>query len=104
MIKEAPPETFIRSEKQNKIGVKVYKGGVPYELIGTVSAFCILPDMTTIKINQNGSISGNSASVNLPDDCYEQDGSIQIAIILTNNLEITTLGVCNGTVYPSRNI
>ena len=102
MIAEASPDTFIRSEKQNLVGVKVTKEGAPYLLQGTVSALFMKPDGTSFEINQNGSVHANKASITLPNQCYDQDGRIQIAIILTNGTDKTTLGVCRGIVYPTR--
>lgn len=102
MVREEKPETFIRDEKQNRVGVRVYRNGSPYTLSGEVSAICLKPDGSSFEFNQNGSVSGNSASIVLADECYEQDGRINIALVLTDNGRRTTLGVCRGTVYPTR--
>ena len=102
MVIEAPPETFIRTEKPNKIGVRVFKGGIPVTLNGTVEASVLMPDGTTVSVLQNGSISRNEASVVLTDQCYSMDGKIQVALALVSSGERTTLGVCRGTVYDTR--
>lgn len=102
--KEAGPDTFLRSEKQNKIGVRVRKKGNPYflDVNGTVDALFIKPDRTTIIINENARIVDDSVSLTLPNECYEQDGPIQIAIRYSFGNQITTLGIVNGVVYPSK--
>lgn len=99
---ETPADTFIRSEKQNRIILKVFRGGVPFALSGTPSVLFMKPDQTSIEISQNVSISGNQLIFNLPDVCYAQNGRIAIALLLANENERTTLGVCRGTVYPTR--
>ena len=99
---EVETNTFVRSEKQNRIILKVFKGGVPYALVGTSSVLLMKPNGVSVEINQNASVSGNRLIFDLPNVCYEMDGRIGLALILTNGNERTTLGLCRGTVYPTR--
>ncbi len=93
-------EQNIRNE-ENLFGVKVYKGGVPYLLQGTVSALLIKPNRTTLTINQNGSVSGNKASIAVPANAYGGDGNYTLSVVLTQNNQRTTLGMFFGTVRSS---
>lgn len=101
--KEANPETFLQNNRQNKIGVRLYKGNVPYipESGSTVDALVLLPDDTTIENDQNASIHENIAEMTLESACYNQTGPIQIAIRLKENGQVTTIGIIRGIVYPS---
>ena len=96
----AETEQNIRNES-NLFGVKVFKGGAPYPLGGTVSALFIRPDGTTQTISQNASISGNRASVPVSASAYGGDGNYTLAIILTQSGQRTTLGMFYGTVRSS---
>ena len=100
--KEASPETFLQNNRQNKIGVKLYRGNLPYNpgSGSTVDAMVLLADDTTIENNQNASIHGNIAEMTLNSACYNVAGPIQIAIRLKENGQVTTVGVIRGTVYP----
>lgn len=101
-VMEAKPDTFIQTEKTNRIGVRVFKLGLPYVINGLPSLLVIKPDKTTLEISQNGSIQGNSIVFTLPDAVYEQKGPIQLAIRISHNGDKTTLGVIKGIMYPTR--
>ena len=90
---------FTQDSGANLIGVEVYDGDTAVTLSGTVKAWIILPDGTTIQ--QNGSKSGNRAWVTLPNNAYTREGCISIFIKLINGNDITTLGGIEGVVYKS---
>ena len=84
----------------NLIGVKVFDNGEPVTLSGTVSANVIRADGTTVAI-ASGTLSGNKASVILPQAAYAVRGNISIAIKLTHSGTVTTLACVVGIVYPT---
>ena len=100
---EAAPETFLQNNRQNKIGVKLYKNNVPYTPANgsTVDALVLLADDTTITNTQNASVHQNIAEMTLASNCYNKKGPIQIAIRLKTQEETTTIGIIRGIVYPS---
>lgn len=99
---EAGADEFIQTEQDNVIVIEVYKNGFPYAVSGTLSAYFIKPDGTTVTIHQNGSPSGNRIEFAMASVCYQQKGRIQMSVILTEGTEKTTLGVVSGYMYPSR--
>lgn len=101
--KEANPETFLQNDRHNKIVVRLYKNNISYTPGNgsTLDALVLLADDTTIENNQNASIHENIAEMTLKSACYDQEGPIQIALRLTENEQVTTIGIVRGTVYPS---
>lgn len=90
---------FSQDNKANKIGVRVFKDGEPVTLSGTISANVILPDNSTLLV-ESGSISGNEASIVLPEDAYENPGMISIFIKLSSGSSVTTICAVTTNVYP----
>lgn len=90
---------FTQDSGANLIGVEVYDGDTAVTLSGSVKAWIILSDGTTIQ--QTGSKSSNKAWVTLPNGAYAQEGHISVFIKLINGNDITTLGGIEGVVYKS---
>ena len=101
--KEANPETFLQNDRNNRIGVKLFKNGFAYTIPSgsTADALVILPDGTTFINDDDAQINQNGTNMTLNSACYDQLGPIQIAIRLKEQSQITTVGVIRGTVYPS---
>lgn len=73
----------------DKIGVTVTKNGEDVALSGTVAARMILPDGSML--SEDGTVSGNQAYVVLPDEAYEQHGTVTLSLRLTEDGNTTTL-------------
>lgn len=82
----------------NLFGVKVYDDNEPVSLSGTVQAYIIRANGSTI--TQGGTVSGNLCSVVLPSEAYEFSGSLRIVLKLTSGGSVTTLLSIATTVYP----
>ena len=91
--------TFTGDDGANKIGVSVTDGGESVTLTGSITANVILANGQTITVA--GSKESNKAWIVLPDDAYEVEGAITVAISEVNNGEKTTLAACVGTVRRS---
>lgn len=90
---------FTADSGANLIGVEVYDEGSEVTLSGSVKAWIVLPNGTTIQ--QNGSKSGNRAWVTLPSNAYTYEGQIGVFIKLINGNDVTTLGGVEGFVYKT---
>jgi len=87
-----PVETQIsirRTDRQNKIGVRVYLNGKSVALTGDAKADVVLPDGTAIEVA--GDAEGNKAWVVLPAEAYKHTGTVGIYLKLMNGAEETTL-------------
>lgn len=91
---------FSQDKLANKIGVKVFNNGEPASLSGTVQGSIIRADETTVVCE--GTISGNTAYIILPETAYACVGAIQITIRIINGNEKTTIGACCGYVHRTR--
>lgn len=91
---------FSQDKLANKIGVKVFNNGEPASLSGTVQGSIIRADETTVVCE--GTISGNTAYIILPETAYACVGAIQITIRIINGDEKTTIGACCGYVHRTR--
>ena len=83
----------------NRVGVNVFDNGSAASLSGSVSANVIRADGATIAVS--GTLSGNSAYVDLPQAAYAVPGVISIVIKLTTGSVITTLCAVVANVYQS---
>lgn len=92
---------FSADNDGNLVGVEMYDGGEPASLAGSVSANVIRADGTTVAVT--GTLSGNLASVVLPQAAYAVPGVISIIIKLTDSKTgaVTTLGAVVSSVYRS---
>ena len=88
---------FYADSDANRIGVHVSDGGIPVTLTGSIRAWIILPDGTTIQ--EDGEKDGNRAWVDLPDEAYVAQGPIGIYLKHINGTKIATLGGVEGYVY-----
>ena len=93
---------FSADDGANKIGVEVTEDGVPVTLSGTVKAWIVKPDGTTIKETTNVGLSGNTAWVVLPASAYTVVGQLGVYLKLISGSTVTTLGGVEGYVYRSR--
>lgn len=90
---------FSQDNQGNILGVNVFDDGSPASLSGTVSAYIIRSDGATVPAT--GSISGNKASVALPEAAYAIPGIISVVMKLTAGAVVVTLLAVVATVYAS---
>lgn len=91
---------FSQDNQANLIGVDVFDEGVAATLGGTVSASVIRADGTTVPVS-SGTVSGNKASVVLPQAAYAVPGQVSIVLKLTQSGVVTTLAALVAVVYRS---
>lgn len=82
----------------NLIGVNVTSDGVPVTLSGSVSGSIIRADGETVAVSE-GSVSGSTAYIILPQAAYAVPGTISIVLKLTSGNDITTLAAVVSNVY-----
>lgn len=87
---------FSADSMANLVGVKVYNGGAPATLGGSVSGKVIRADGSTVPVS--GTLSGNAASIVLPQAAYAVVGPITISIAVTEGGATTTLACAVGVV------
>lgn len=90
---------FSMDNAGNLIGVNLTKNGVAYSGGGTVSASVIRADGGTVAVT--GALSGNVATVVLPQAAYAVPGVVSIVVKLTVSGEITTIAAVVANVYES---
>ena len=90
---------FSMDNAGNLIGVILTKDGVAYSGGGTVSANVIRADGGTVAVT--GALSGNVATVVLPQAAYAVPGVASVVIKLTVSGEVTTIGAVVANVYES---
>lgn len=83
----------------NRIGVEIMDGGQPAVVSGTVSANVLRADGATVAVA--GTLSGNKASVVLPQSAYMVPGMTAIVVKLTSGNTVTTIGAVQAIVYRS---
>ena len=91
---------FSQDNQANLIGVEVFDEGVAATLGGTVSASVIRADGGTVAVS-SGTVSGNKASVVLPQAAYAVPGQVSIVVKLTQSGTVTTLAALVAVVYRS---
>lgn len=91
---------FSQDNMGNLIGVNVTDDGAPATLGGSVSANVIRADGATVAVD-TGVLSGNRASVTLPQAAYAVPGVITVVIKITSGTDVTTLAAVVTTVYRS---
>ena len=84
-------------EKADRFGVRVFKNGQPETLSGSCIGKFIRADGLTVPIT-TGSVDGNLAYVDLPEDCYAVAGVFSLAIKVTASGNTTTLRIVDGNV------
>ena len=81
----------------NRFGVRLFRNGMTESLSGaTVKGY--FTDAAGTRTTITGSVSGNTAFVTLPDDCYETEGDFRLAIKLTQSGVTATVRIVDGTV------
>ena len=80
----------------NRFGVRVLRNGEPESISGTCSGYFIRPDGGTVVIT--GTISGNTAYVDLPQACYTYEGQFALAIKITSGSATGTMRIIDGVV------
>ena len=81
----------------NRYGVEVYRYGVPVS-IGSMAlvGYFIRPEADTVVIN--GTTSGNTGYVELPQSCYTQEGAFTLALKLSGGDVVQTVRVLDGRI------
>ena len=90
---------FSMDNAGNLIGVKLTRDGVDYSGGGSVSANVIRADGGTVSVV--GALSGNTATVVLPQAAYAVPGVVSIVVKLTVSGEVTTIAAVVANVYQS---
>ena len=90
---------FSQDNAGNLIGVNLTRDGVAYSGGGSVSANVIRADGATVAVS--GALSGDKATVVLPQAAYAVPGVLSVIIKLTANSEIATIGAVVANVYRS---
>ena len=90
---------FSMDNSGNLIGVNLSRNGVPYSGGGSVSASVIRADGATVAVT--GALSGNLATVVLPQSAYVVPGVLSVVIKLTVSGEVATIGAIVSNVYQS---
>lgn len=88
---------FSQDNGGNLIGVEIMDGGQPATVTGSVSANVLRADGATVAIA--GTLSGNRASVTLPQAAYAVPGMLSVVIKLTSGSTVTTIGAIQAIVY-----
>lgn len=90
---------FSMDNAGNLIGVNLTRDGVDYSGGGSVSANVIRADGSTVAVV--GALSGNVATVVLPQSAYAVPGVASIVVKLTVSGEVTTIAAVVANVYLS---
>lgn len=90
---------FTQDSGADRIGYAVYDDGEPAVISGTIRANIIRADGVTL--SADGEISGNNASVVLPDEAYAVPGKIGVFLKLINGETVATLGGIEAYVHKS---
>ena len=90
---------FSQDNAGNLIGVKLTRDGEDYSGGGTVSANVIRADGGTVAVT--GALSGNVATVVLPQSAYAVPGVVSIVVKLTVSGAIITIAAVVANIYQS---
>lgn len=99
-VEELKGTFFSADQNANIIGVEVLDNGAAASLSGSVVGSVIRNDNATITV-QNGTLTGNRASIVLPQAAYVVPGPLHIVIRLISGTVKTVLGACTGYVWRS---
>ena len=80
----------------NRFGVRLLRNGEPSAIGGTCAGYFIRPDGDTVVIT--GTVSGNTAYVDLPQACYTYEGQFALAIKVTSGSATGTMRIIDGVV------
>ena len=84
-------------ENADRFGVRVFRNGTPEALMGSCYGLFVNAAGGTVTIS-NGTISGNTAYVILPEACYAVEGVFSLAIKVTTTNNTATLRIVDGVV------
>ena len=90
---------FSMDNAGNLIGVTLTRDGEAYSGGGSVSANVIRADGGTVAVT--GALSGNTATVVLPQAAYVVPGAVSIVVKLTASGQVTTIAAIVANVYRS---
>ena len=93
-VKQLSGNLFSGDNQGNKITVEVMDNGSPATLSGGVTGYVIREDNSTVIIS-SGTLSGNKASIVLPEEAYNVVGRVSIVV----KVGTTTVGACTAYVY-----
>lgn len=91
-----PGVFFAGDDQANRINVRVTSGGEAAPLSGTVTAYAIRSDESTLILT--GALSGSTVSVLLPEAAYAKPGPLDIVIKLISGDQRTAIGACRAYV------
>ena len=81
----------------NRFGVRLFRNGVPENVSGSCFGLFIRADGQTVTIN-NGTVTGNTAYVTLPEACYVVEGQFCLTIKVSGTGNAVTLRIVDGVV------
>lgn len=93
---------FDSDNKGNLVGVKVFSNGLPVNLSGGCTGYCILASGISVPVA--GTVSENTAYIVLPDTAYSVPGPINIILKLVSGTTVTTLAAVVSTVYGTGSV
>lgn len=81
----------------NRYGVEVYRGGKAVSIAAmALVGYFIRPEADTVVIN--GTTSGNTGYVELPQSCYTQEGAFTLALKLSGGDVVQTVRILDGRI------
>lgn len=80
----------------NRFGVRAFRNGLPENLSGTCAGYFIRADGETVVIT--GTVSGDTAYVDLPETCYVVEGQFSLVIKVSGSGVTGTMRIVDGTV------
>ena len=91
------PRTIGEGDKlANRFGIRAFRNGEAETLGGSCTGFFIRSDGGTVTIT--GTVSGNTAYVDLPEACYAVEGQFALAIKVSGSGATGTLRIVDGVV------
>lgn len=92
---------FSQDCMSNLIGVNVFNNGQAASLSGTVTGYVVRADGQTVLVSGSSyvGLTGNKATIKLPQSAYYVPGVVSIVIKLTTGSVITTLAAVTGVIY-----
>ena len=84
-------------ENADRFGVRLFRNGQPENITGNCFGLFVRPDGETVPI-ESGVVSGNTAYVILPDDCYVVEGVYSLAIKVSGGGVTGTMRIVDGMV------
>lgn len=98
LVREHVGSLLATGDKQaNRFGVEVYRDGKAVSIAGmALVGYFIRPEADTVVIN--GTVSGNTGYVELPQSCYTQEGAFTLAIKLSGGNVVQTVRIMDGRI------